>query len=130
MKFTLSFIGFLGSDAVVKQIGTNSVINFSVAVTKTYKDQNGVNFSETTWISCSMWRKSNETTVAQYLTKGKQVYIEGEPTARAFLNSQQQAQSSLECRVDKLEFVGGAKENQNTQTTSENKPQGEDDLPY
>jgi single-strand DNA-binding protein len=102
--------GTLGSDAEVRQIeGGRAVISFSVAHTDKWKDQSGNMQERTTWVKCSLWRKSDQVGVAQYLTKGSKVYVEGNPTARAWANAQGQPQAALELTVTNVELGGGAK---------------------
>ena len=52
------------------------VAKFSVATTETFKGRDGEKKEETEWHRINLWGKSAET-LAQYLTKGKQVYVEG-----------------------------------------------------
>lgn len=106
MKFTLQAIGRIGNDATVRPVGENAAIGFSIAVSEKYKNAQGQQLENTYWIDCTIWRKVNETTIAGYLKKGTQVYIEGRPTARPWVNAQNQAMASLDCRVDKLELLG------------------------
>ncbi|RME47240.1 MAG: single-stranded DNA-binding protein [Chloroflexi bacterium] len=52
------------------------VTNFSVAANQRWTDQQGELREETTWFRVSCWGKLAETT-NQYLSKGRQVLIEG-----------------------------------------------------
>ena len=101
----LTIHGTLGADAEVRNLdGRRSVISFSVAHTDKWKDQSGQLQERTTWVKCSLWRKSDQTGVAQYLTKGSKVYVEGTPSARAYANAQGQPTGSLELTVTNLEL--------------------------
>jgi single-strand DNA-binding protein len=104
----LQIIGYLGRDAEVREVGGNNVvISFSVAYTEKYKDRNGVLQEKTTWVRCSLWRQPDKTAVAQYLTKGTQVFVEGVPSANAYLSKEDnKPMASLECRVSNLELLG------------------------
>lgn len=68
---SIIIIGNLGKDATSKQHGEKFNIQFSVATTHKYKDQD-----YTTWHNVSYWSKSNA--VTQYLTKGKKVAVQGQ----------------------------------------------------
>lgn len=132
MKLTLSLIGHLGQDATTRQVNENVAISFSVASTKKYTDKNGEQKQETTWTNCTVWRKADQTKIAQYLKKGTQVYVEGEPSARSWTNSNNEAQASLDCKVEKIELLGSA---QQTTTASPAPAQAtsntnSDDLPF
>lgn len=98
-------IGHLGKDAVVNNVNGKSVINFSVAHSERWKDSGGVQHEKTTWVDCSMWRDS--TTVAQYLKKGTQVFVEGQPEARTYQKSDGTQAASLSVRVSNLQLLGG-----------------------
>lgn len=101
-------IGYLGQDAVVKDLGTNQVINFSVAVSESYVNKTtGEKITNTVWYECAKW--GNNTSVAQYLKKGTQVYISGKPTARAWQNEQGNIIPVLGITVYELELLGGGK---------------------
>ena len=79
----LTIIGHVGSDAEVKDLGQNQVINFSVAVSESYVNKStNEKMTNTTWYECAKW--GNNTAIAQYLKKGTQVLVEGKPTARAW----------------------------------------------
>jgi single-strand DNA-binding protein len=56
--------------------GGTPVTKFSVATDESFKDKNGERKSRTEWHSVVSWGKLAEI-CAEYLTKGKQVYIEG-----------------------------------------------------
>lgn len=108
----LTVTGNLGRDAEVKQINQNFVINFSVAHTTKYRDQQGVQQSRTTWINCAYWT-DRQPAVAQYLTKGTQVLVEGEPEVEWFNTKQNGIVASQKCRVRTIELLGSPKTDPN-----------------
>ena len=68
----IQIIGNLGRDPEMRYTPQgNNVTSFSVAVTRRWDDK-----EETTWFNVSAWGRLAEI-CNQYLTKGKQVYIEG-----------------------------------------------------
>src|SRR5262245_20017436 len=69
-------IGHLGRDAETAYTASQtSVTKFSVATNRRWKDQQtGEWKEETDWSRVVLWRGEN---LAPYLTKGKQVYVEG-----------------------------------------------------
>jgi single-strand DNA-binding protein len=100
-------IGNLGSDAVVKQIGENTVINFSIAHNERIVNRDGVATEKTTWISCAMWRKSGQSVeVAKYLCRGQQVYIEGTPSVMVFRDESGQHRPDFKVKVRELQLIG------------------------
>jgi len=102
----LQIVGNLGKDCIVKEVNGKNVINFSVAHTERYKDNQGNQKERTTWVECAYW--TDKTAVAQYLTKGKIVYAEGSPEADAYTNKENQPAATLRMRVQSLQLIGGS----------------------
>jgi single-strand DNA-binding protein len=70
-------IGNLGRDPEMRYTPSGSpVTSFSVAVTRKWNSRDGEAKEETEWFNVNCWDKLAEI-ANQYLTKGKQVYIEG-----------------------------------------------------
>ncbi len=101
----LQVIGNLGKDCTVKEVNGKNVINFSVAHTERYKDNQGNQKERTTWVECAYW--TDKTAVAQYLTKGKTIYAEGSPDTDAYMNKDNQAAATLRMRVQTVQLLGG-----------------------
>ncbi|TXH21850.1 MAG: single-stranded DNA-binding protein [Chitinophagaceae bacterium] len=104
----MQVIGNLGKDCLVNNVSGKSVINFTVAHTEKYKDSQGNLQERTTWVECAWW--TDRTTVAQYLTKGKQVYVEGNPEVRSFTRNDGTHGASLSLRVRELQLLGNRNE--------------------
>ena len=101
----MQIIGHLGKDCVVNTVNGKSVMNFTVAHTEKYKDSQGVQQEKTTWVDCGYW--SDRTALAQYLVKGKQVYVEGIPEARSFQRNDGTPGVALSLRVRDVQLLGG-----------------------
>ena len=70
-------VGNLGADPEVRYTaGGTAVCRLSVATSRRYTDKQGNRQEETAWHRVDVWGKMAET-CAQYLSKGRQVYIEG-----------------------------------------------------
>jgi single-strand DNA-binding protein len=70
-------IGRLGKDPEVKYTPSGTpVAKFSLATDEVFKDRNGEQQRRTEWHNIVAWSKLAEI-CGEYLTKGKQVYIEG-----------------------------------------------------
>ena len=77
-------IGNLGRDPEVRTTPSGQpVANFSVATTRKWKDQDGNQQEKTEWHDIVCWGRQAEI-AGQYLTKGKQVYIEGRLETRSW----------------------------------------------
>ncbi|MEM6734653.1 MAG: single-stranded DNA-binding protein [Bacteroidota bacterium] len=70
MKNKVNLIGRIGADAVAKPIPGKDrfAIEFSLATTNTYTNDQGNKVEDTTWHNCIVYRKSDS--VVPYLTKG------------------------------------------------------------
>ena len=98
---TMQAIGRLGKDAEVKTLESGKkVISFSLAVDTGYGDN-----KRTLWLDVSKWGEN--TAVAQYLTKGTQVHVDGEPSMRSYENKEQQTVTVLCLTAQRLTLVGG-----------------------
>jgi single-strand DNA-binding protein len=65
----------------------------------------GNNQERTTWVDCAYW--TDRTGISPYLTKGKQVYVEGNPEVRTFTRNDGTAGASLSLRVREVQLLGG-----------------------
>lgn len=101
----MQVIGNLGKDCVVNTVNGKNVINFTVAHTEKYRDSQGNNQEKTTWVDCAYW--TDRTAISPYLTKGKQVFVEGTPEVRTFTRQDGTAGASLSLRVREVQLLGG-----------------------
>ncbi|MBA2499077.1 MAG: single-stranded DNA-binding protein [Chitinophagaceae bacterium] len=101
----MQVIGNLGKDCLVNTVNGKNVINFTVAHTEKYRDSQGNNQEKTTWVDCAYW--SDKTGIAPYLTKGKQVFVEGTPELRTYQKNDGTNGASLSLRVRDVQLLGG-----------------------
>jgi single-strand DNA-binding protein len=102
----LQAIGHLGKDAITNHVNGKTVINFSVAHTEKFKDASGNSQSKTIWVECGYW--TEKTAIAPYLTKGMQVYVEGNPEVRTYSKNDGTTGVSLSLRVLSVQLLGSA----------------------
>jgi len=70
-------IGNLGRDPEMRSLPSGQpVANFSLATTRKWKDRDGNRQEQTEWHNIVVFGKQAEI-AGQYLTKGKQIYVEG-----------------------------------------------------
>lgn len=100
----LQIIGNLGGDCIQKEVNGKNVINFNVAHSEKYKDSTGNLKEKTIWVNCAYW--TDRTAIAQYLTKGKTVYVEGTPEAEGYMKDGAVA-ATLRLRVQNIQLLGG-----------------------
>jgi single-strand DNA-binding protein len=105
----ISVIGRLGQDAVVNNVNGKTVINFSMAYSEKFKNQQGEDVDKTTWVSCAYW--TEKTNVSNYLKKGTLIYMEGKPEAKTYLNDKtKETVAQLHSRVTSLQLLSGTKD--------------------
>lgn len=104
----MQVIGRLGKDCVVNTVNGKNVMNFTVAHSERYKDSQGNLQEKTIWVDCAYW--SDRTAVAQYLQKGTQVFVEGQPEARSFQRNDGTPGASLSLRVREVQLLGSKNE--------------------
>jgi single-strand DNA-binding protein len=99
-------IGNLGRDAETKFTPSGvAVSNFPIATSRRWKDQQtGEWKEETDWHNVVLWRQEN---VANYLTKGKQIYLEGRLQTRSYEDKDGQKKYVTEVVADDVILLGG-----------------------
>lgn len=100
-------IGNLGRDAESKVHNGNQFVSFTIAASKKYTKANGEKVERTTWYNC-VTRQMN---LAQYLRKGTQVLVQGEPNNKAFRNNNGEWLVSNNINCDMIQLLGSPKEN-------------------
>lgn len=100
-------VGHLGRDAETKFTpGGAAVTSFSVATSRRWKDQQSGEWKEETdWSNVTLWRSEN---LAQYLTKGKQVYVEGRLQTRSYEDKDGKKVYRTDVVADDVILLGGA----------------------
>ena len=99
-------VGHLGRDAETKFTPSGvAVTKFSVATNRRWKDQQtGEWKEETDWANVVLWRQEN---LANYLTKGKQVYVEGRLQTRSYDDKDGKKQYMTEVVAEDVILLGG-----------------------
>ena len=79
-----TIIGNLGKDPELRSTPSgSSVCSFSVATSESYKDRNGEMVDSTDWHNVVLWDRLAEV-AAQYLKKGRKIFIEGKMKTRSY----------------------------------------------
>ena len=100
-------LGNLGRDADTKLTsGGYSVTRFSVATNRQWKDAaSGEWKEETDWVNVVMWGHGNLT---PYLTKGRQVYIEGRVQTQSYQDRHGASSITTEVIAEDVILLGSA----------------------
>ncbi|MEE9550945.1 MAG: single-stranded DNA-binding protein [Candidatus Binatia bacterium] len=100
-------IGNLGRDPEVR-FTTNgrAVARFSIATTEVWRDAEGNRQERTEWHNIVVWGKQGET-CAQYLSKGRQVYVEGSIRNSSYDDKSGNKRYVTEIVAQRVRFLGG-----------------------
>jgi single-strand DNA-binding protein len=100
-------LGNIGKDPEVRHLENDRVrATFALATNETYKNKAGEKVTTTEWHNIVLWA-SLAKIAEQYLTKGKQVYIEGKLTTRSYVDKEGQVKYTTEVVGQNLVLLGG-----------------------
>lgn len=113
MFHKIILVGNLGRDPEMRYTpGGQPVTSFSVATSRKYTTSAGEQVDETIWFRISAWGKQAEI-CKQYLSKGRQVLVEGRLTCdratggpRVFQRQDGSTGSSFEVTAETVRFLG------------------------
>src|SRR5512135_2270371 len=98
-------VGHLGADPEMRYTADGTAVcNFRIATTERFKDRQGNMQERTEWHKIVAWRKLAET-CGQYLSKGKQVYVEGKIRNETW-EKDGTKQYSYKIEADTIRFLG------------------------
>jgi single-strand DNA-binding protein len=102
----ITIVGYLGRDPELRYTpqGT-AVCKLSVATTERRKNTAGDYDDHTTWFRVSAWGRQAELS-NEYLTKGRQVYIEGRLRSEEYTDRDGNPRTSLEVNATDIQFLG------------------------
>lgn len=102
-------IGNLGRDPELRYTPQgDAVCDFSIAVNDRKRDKSGDFQDVTTWFRVTLWRKLAEN-ASKYLTKGKQVYIEGRLQVEEWQDKDGNNRFTLNIQASEMQFLGGGR---------------------
>jgi single-strand DNA-binding protein len=102
----IMLIGNVGTDPEMRYTPSgNPVTSFRMATNRRYTTSAGETRDETEWFRIVVFGKQAES-CNQFLTKGKQVYVEGRLHARNWQGQDGQMRTSLEVTANRVLFLG------------------------
>src|ERR1700730_16756863 len=100
-------VGNLGRDAELRYTpGGAAVATLNLATTEVFKDREGQKKEDTQWHRVILWGKTAET-LQDYLTKGKQIYVEGKLQTRKWKDKEGNDRYTTEVRGDRVVLLSG-----------------------
>jgi single-strand DNA-binding protein len=109
LKNKVQLIGNLGNAPEVKTTESGKKLaRFSVATNESYRNAKGEKVTETTWHNLVAWGKVADI-AEKYLTKGKEVAIEGKLINNSYTDKDGNKRYSTEVQVNEILMFGGDK---------------------
>ncbi len=96
-------VGNIGRDAETRQAGNAKVTQFSVATSHRFK-QGEEWKEETNWTNVVAW---NQERVAEFLVKGKQVFVRGRLQTRSYDDKEGKKVYATEVIAEEITLLGG-----------------------
>jgi single-strand DNA-binding protein len=98
-------MGNLTRDPELKQTPSNqSVAQIGIAMNRKFKDREGNMREETTFVDCEAWGRTAEV-MAQYLSKGKPVFVEGRLKLDQWQDKDGNNRSKLKVVIETFQFI-------------------------
>lgn len=114
----VTIVGNLGRDPELRYTPQGTpVTSFTMATTEKRKGKSGDREDITTWFKVTIWGRQAET-ASQYLTKGRQVYIEGRLRVEEWTDKDGKPRHTLEVTATDMQFIGGAQRDDNDQRSA------------
>ena len=100
-------VGNLGQNPEVRYTPSGAAVaNFSLATNESWVDKSGQKQEKTEWHRIVVWGKTAEH-CQQYLTKGRQIYLEGRLQTRQWQDKDGQTKYTTEVQAQTVQFLGG-----------------------
>jgi single-strand DNA-binding protein len=100
-------VGRLGADPEIRYTQSGAAVaTLSIATSEKWKDKEGQSQEKTEWHRVVLWNKLAEL-AGQYLSKGRQVYIEGKIQTRKWDDKDGQTRYTTEVVGNQMQFLGG-----------------------
>jgi single-strand DNA-binding protein len=100
-------VGNLGRDAELRYTpGGAAVATINMATTEIWNDKQGQRQEKTEWHRVILWGKQAES-LQEYLTKGKQIYVEGRLQTRQWDDKDGNKRYTTEIKADRITLLGG-----------------------
>ncbi len=137
-------VGNVGKDPEIRHLDSGvAVANFTLATSESYIARNGDKVTTTEWHNIVLWRGLADV-AEKYVTKGRQLYIEGKIRTRTWDDKDGNKRYTTEIVADVMQMLGNRTDSQGqsnngggTQQESSalespdiNEQGGDDDLPF
>jgi single-strand DNA-binding protein len=102
----ITIVGYLGRDPELRYTPQGTALcKMSIATTERRKNVTGETEEHTTWFRVTAWGRQAEL-ANEYLTKGRQVYVEGRLRLEEYTDREGQKRFSAEVSATEIQFLG------------------------
>jgi len=106
LRNKVQLIGNLGNDPEIINLESGKKLaKFSIATNESYKNSKGEKVTDTQWHNVVAWGKTAEI-IEKYVTKGKEVAIEGKLTSRSYETKEGEKRYITEVVCNELLMIG------------------------
>jgi len=106
LRNRVQLIGNLGNDPEIITLESGrKLAKFAIATNETYKNDKGEKVTDTQWHQLVAWGKSAEI-VEKYVTKGKEIAIEGKLAHRSYEDKNGEKKYITEVVISELLLLG------------------------
>ena len=106
LRNKVQLIGNLGNDPEIINLESGKTLaKFSVATNESYKNASGEKITDTQWHNVVAWGKTAQI-IEKYVTKGKEVAIEGKLTSRSYETKEGEKRYVTEVVCSELLMLG------------------------
>ena len=106
MKNRVQLIGHVGNEPEIKTFdGGKKLANLTIATNDTYRNVKGEKVEQTEWHKVTAWGKTADI-IEKYVTKGKEVAIEGKLTHRSYEDKNGEKRYITEVIVNEILLIG------------------------
>ena len=106
LRNKVQLIGHLGNDPEIISLESGKTLaKFSIATNESYKNAQGEKITDTQWHNIVAWGKTAQI-IEKYITKGKEVAIEGKLTTRSWEDKDGMKRYTTEVVCNELLMLG------------------------
>ena len=106
LRNKVQLIGNLGNDPeIITMDSGKKLAKFSIATNESYKNQQGERVTDTQWHNVVAWGKTADV-IEQYVTKGKEIAVEGKLTSRSYDDKDGNKRYTTEVVCNELLLLG------------------------
>ncbi len=120
-------VGRLTKDPELRNSGEKSVVKFSIAINRNYKNERGEYDAD--FINCIAFGKTSEF-IAKYFQKGNLIGITGRIQTGSYKNRDGVKVYTTDVMVESTEFINGKKSDDSSKSYSNNERDEPDDDEY